>query len=314
MFKLLVLRLLVAVPLMLFVATSAFFMMQLSPVDPAELILGSTATDQSVAAVRDNLGLDRPAVLQYFDWLTGAVRFDLGESWFTGTDVLEELARRAPVTLSLVFGSLFISLILGVACGTIAAVRAGRLTDRLVSVVASFGLAVPNFWVAILLSYYFAVRLGWFPSIGYVGPTESVFEWLRHIALPCIALGTSAAAAVARQSRSAMIGVLQQDYIRMSLARGLPMRTVVGVHALRNAAIPVVTLAGFQVSALFGGAIFVELVFNMPGMGSMGVDAVLRNNIPVILGFVMVTALVVVVVNIVLDLLYAWLNPRVRPT
>lgn len=314
MLKLAVGRLLAAIPLMLAVATLVFFLVQANPVDPAEIILGQDASPEAVNAVRERLGTDRPLLEQYGDWLSGAVRGDLGRSWFSGDSITSDIAKRVPVTLSLVLGSLVVSLLIGVGAGVAAAVRAGRPADRVISVVASMGLAAPNFWIALLLAYVFSVRLGWFPAVGFRGITEGPATWLRHIALPCIALGTSAAASIFRQTRSSMLGVLQQDHIRTSLAKGMPLRTVIRVHALRNAAIPIVTLAGFQVSALFGGAIFVEQVFNMPGLGSMGVDAVMRKNVPAVLGFVMVTALVVVVVNVLLDLMYAWLNPKVRPT
>ncbi|MFB0927842.1 MAG: ABC transporter permease, partial [Acidimicrobiales bacterium] len=171
----------------------------------------------------------------------------------------------------------------------------------------------PNFWVAIILAANFAVKLRWFPSIWTAGRTESLWGWVYTIILPCIALGTASSAAIARQARSAMIGVLQQDYIRTALAKGLPVRRVIFRHAMRNAAIPVVTLIGFQLSALIGGSIFVEFIFNIPGLGTLGVQAVQRNNMPVVLGFVMITTLVVVIANILLDMSYAWLNPKVRP-
>ncbi len=313
MLKLATGRLLAAVPLMFLVATIVFVLVQANPVDPAEVLLGQDASEEAINATRARLGVDRPFVTQYADWLSSAVRGDLGTSWFSGEAVTSDVARRVPVTLSLVFGSLLVSLALGVSLGVAAAVRAGRKVDRFVSVLASAGLAAPNFWVALLLAYLFSVRYGWFPAVGYTGPTDDLFGWVRHMTLPCLALGTSAAASIFRQTRSSMIGVLQQDYIRTSLAKGMPRRIVILQHALRNAAIPIVTLAGFQVSTLFGGAIFVEQVFNMPGLGSMGVDAVIRNNVPVVLAFVMVTALVAVLVNVLLDLLYAWLNPKVRP-
>lgn len=314
MLKLAVGRLLAAIPLMLAVATLVFFLVQANPVDPAEILLGQDATPDAVAAVRERLGTDRPLIEQYTDWLSGAVRGDLGRSWFSGDTVASDIAKRVPVTLSLVVGSLVVSLLIGVGAGVAAAVRAGRPADRVITVMASMGLAAPNFWIALLLAYVFSVRLGWFPAVGFRGLSEGPLTWLRHITLPCIALGASSAASIFRQTRSSMLGVLQQDHIRTSLAKGMPLRTVIRVHALRNAAIPIVTLAGFQVSALFGGAIFVEQVFNMPGLGSMGVDAVMRKNVPAVLGFVMVTALVVVLVNVLLDLMYAWLNPKVRPT
>ncbi|MFB0902722.1 MAG: ABC transporter permease [Acidimicrobiales bacterium] len=217
------------------------------------------------------------------------------------------------MTFSVALGAMAIAVVLGLTLGILAAIKAGRWQDRLVTVVSSLGIAVPNFWVAIILAAIFAVKLRWFPSIWTAGRTESLWGWVYTIILPCIALGTASSAAIARQARSAMIGVLQQDYIRTALAKGLPVRRVIFRHAMRNAAIPVVTLIGFQLSALIGGSIFVEFIFNIPGLGTLGVQAVQRNNMPVVLGFVMITTLVVVIANILLDMSYAWLNPKVRP-
>ncbi len=313
MFKLLISRLLTAIPLMFAVATLVFFLSQLNPVDPAAVALGDDASQEAVAAKRAEFGTDKPLAVQYWNWLSSAATGDFGRSWFNGESVNRQIGERAPVTLSLVMGSLLIATVVGGTLGVVAALNAGRLPDRVITVVSSLGIAVPNFWIAIILVYFFAVQLGWFPSIWSLNRTETLGGWIYSIVLPCIALGTSASAAIARQARSSMITVLQKDYVRTALSKGLSVREVVTGHALRNAAVPVVTLVGFQVSALIGGTIFVEYVFNIPGLGSMGVDAVLRNNTPVVLAFVMITTLVVVTVNIVLDLSYAWLNPKVRP-
>ncbi len=312
MLRFLVIRLLAAIPLMFLVGTIVFFLIQLRDVDPTAALLGDDASPEAIAEKRAELGLDRPLVEQYVAWLGDAVQGDLGENWFTGESVTTELTRRARVTFSVVFGSLLVAVVLGVTLGVIAALAAGRWPDRLITVISSLGIAVPNFWLALILAAVFAVNLGWFPAIWTRARTETWTGWVFTIILPCLALGTASSAAIARQTRSAMIGVLQQDYIRTALAKGLPVRRVVLRHALRNAAIPVVTLIGFQLSALIGGAIFVELIFNLPGLGSAGVDSVLRKNVPVTLGFVMITTFVVVVANILLDLSYAWLNPKVR--
>ena len=313
MLKLLVSRLMAAVPMMFLVATLVFFLAQLNPVDPAATILGDDASLEAIEAKREALGIDRPLVVQYVDWISSAVTGDLGTNWFNGEQITAELRKRAPVTMSMVFGALLIALVVGNTLGIAAALKAGRLPDRVITVISSLGLAVPNFWIAMLLAFYFGVKLGWLPAIWPTQRASTLGEWVRALILPCTALGISSSAAVARQARSSMIGVLQRDYIRTALAKGLPVRRVVARHAMRNAAIPVVTLAGFQTSALIGGAIFVELVFNVPGLGNWGVDAILRQNLPVILAFVMVAAFTVVLVNIVLDLSYAWLNPKVRP-
>ncbi len=312
MLRLLVTRLLAAIPLMFLVGTIVFFLQQLNPVDPTAAILGDDTSDAAVEAAREDLGLNEPVLTQYTTWLGNAVRGDLGTSWFNGEDVTTLLIRRAKVTFSIVAGSILIALVLGVSLGVTAALKAGRWPDRLVTVVSSLGIAVPNFWVAIILAAIFAVNLGWFPALWSVSRTSTISGWIYTIILPCLALGTASSAAIARQTRSAMIGVLQQDYIRTALAKGLPVRRVIFRHALRNAAIPIVTLIGFQLSALIGGAIFVEFIFNIPGLGTIGVESVQRNNAPITLGFVMITTLVVVIANIFLDLSYAWLNPKVR--
>ena len=314
MIRLLVTRLLAAIPLMFLVGTIVFFLQQLNPVDPTAAILGDDTSDAAVEAAREELGLNEPVLTQYTDWLGGAVRGDLGVSWFNGEDVTTLLVRRAKVTFSIVLGSLLVALSIGVSLGVMAALKAGRWQDRLVTVVSSLGIAVPNFWVAIILAAIFAVNLGWFPALWSINRTATLWGWIHTIILPCLALGTASSAAIARQTRSAMIGVLQQDYIRTALAKGLPVRRVIFRHAMRNAAIPVVTLVGFQLSALIGGAIFVEFIFNIPGLGTIGVESVQRNNQPIILGFVMIATLVVVLANIFLDMSYAWLNPKVRKT
>ncbi len=312
MLRLLITRLLAAIPLMFLVGTIVFFLQQLNPVDPTAALLGDDTTDETVAAAREELGLNRPLLTQYTSWLGDAVTGDLGTSWFNGEDVTTLLIRRAKVTFSIVAGSILIALVLGVSLGVAAALKAGRWQDRLVTVVSSLGIAVPNFWVAIILAAVFAVNLGWFPALWSINRTATAWGWIYSIILPCLALGTASSAAIARQTRSAMIGVLQQDYIRTALAKGLPVRRVIYRHALRNAAIPIVTLIGFQLSALIGGSIFVEFIFNIPGLGTIAVESVQRNNQPITLGFVMVTTVVVVVANILLDMSYAWLNPKVR--
>lgn len=312
MIRLLVRRTISTVPLMFAVATLVFFLAQTGSADPAGSILGLDATEGAVDAKRAELGIDRPLLTQYGEWLTDAVRGDLGANWFTGESVTSELADRIPVTLGMAFGGLVIAVVFGCFLGIVAALKAGHWQDRLITVVASLGIAIPSFWVALLLSYFFAVELRWFPAVWPPGGPDGISEWVKALVLPSIALGITASSAIARQTRSAMIGVLQRDFIRTAIAKGLPVRRIVGFHAIRNAAIPVVTLIGFQISALLGGSLFVELIFNVPGLGSYGVDAIFRGNMPALLGFVMVISFAVVLVNIGLDLTYAWLNPKVR--
>lgn len=294
------------------VATLVFFLAQANSSDPAGSILGLDASEEAINAKRAELGIDQPLPNQYGRWLTDAVQGDLGTNWFSGEEVTTELSDRIPVTLGLAFGGLLIAVVIGCSLGIAAAMKVGRWQDRLITVIASLGIAMPSFWVALILAWYFAVGLRWFPAVWPPGGPDGVSGWIDALVLPSVALGIASSAAIARQARSAMIGVLQRDYVRTALAKGLPVRRVVGRHAIRNAAIPVVTLIGFQVAALLGGSLFVELIFNIPGLGSYGVDAIFRGNVPALLGFVMVIALVVVLVNIALDMSYAWLNPKVR--
>lgn len=312
MLRLLTGRLLAAIPLMFIVATLVFFLSQANSADPAGSILGLDASEEAVAAKRAQLGVDRSLLTQYGDWLGDAVRGDLGANWFTGEEITTELKDRVPVTIALAFGGLLIAVVVGCSFGVVAALKAGRWPDRIITVVSSLGIAMPNFWIALVLAYFFAVQLGWFPAVWPPGGPDGLLGWIEALVLPSVALGVASSAAIARQTRSAMIGVLQRDYIRTALAKGLPVRRVVSRHAIRNASIPVVTLIGFQVSALLGGSLFVELIFNIPGLGTYGVDAIFRGNVPALLGFVMVIALVVALVNIALDVSYAWLNPKVR--
>lgn len=312
MLRLLIGRLLAAIPLMFLVATLVFFLAQANSVDPAGSILGLDASEETIAAKRAELGVDRSLAEQYGDWLGNAVRGDLGTNWFNGEEITTELKDRILVTIALASGGLLIAVVVGCSFGIIAGLKAGRWPDRIITVASSLGIAMPSFWIALVLAYYFAVKLRWFPAVWPPGGPDGISGWLNSLVLPSIALGVASSAAIARQSRSAMIGVLQRDYIRTALAKGLSVRKVVTRHSIRNASIPVVTLIGFQVSALLGGSLFVELIFNIPGLGSYGVDAIFRGNVPALLGFVMVIAFVVVLVNIALDLSYAWLNPKVR--
>lgn len=312
MLRVVLTRILLVVPLIIVVSTVAFFLGALSPIDPADSILGPDPTQAQVDAVHAQLGLDRPVTTQFFEWAGGAVTGDLGASLFSHEPVTDLLARALPVTLSLTLGGLVISLLLGLPVGIFSALRAGRLGDRIATGAVTFWQAVPNFWLALLLILFFAVNLGWFPAVGYTPISEGVGDWLRGITLPSLALGVSAGAVVARQTRSALIGVLQQEYVRTAMAQGLSRRRVVGKYALRNAAVPVVTVVAFEVAGLFGGSIVVERMFSMRGFGTVAIDAVLRRDPDVVQGVIVVAAAVMLVVQLLLDLSYAWFNPKVR--
>jgi peptide/nickel transport system permease protein len=311
--KLLAVRAVAIVPLLFLVSVVAFGLNQVNPVDPAELLLGSAeASQEQVDAAREQLGLNEPVVQRYLDWLGAAVHGDLGTDVYTQEPVTSAIRTRAPVTLAMMAGALTVSLVVGLVCGILSALRAGRPADRALTVGASVGLALPSFWIGLILISALAVNRHLLPAIWPPGGHLSPSLWAKSLIIPSLALGAAASASFTRQIRSAMIGVLQQDYIRTALAKGLPMRTVVFKHALKNAAVPIVTVVGFQISTLLGGTVFLEIIYNIPGLGNWGVGAVLKNNSPVVIAFIMIAATVVVVVNLFLDVVYGWLNPKVR--
>lgn len=307
-------RLLSTVPLVFAVASATFFLSLASDVDPAEIILGGNATQVQIDALRGELGLDRSGPEQYWSWLSGLFYGDLGTSLYTRASVTDLVQAALPVTLSLAVGGLLIGVVLGVGLGIVAAMTAGSRADRGLIMLSTAGQAAPSFFVGMLVIYVFAVQLGWFPATGYTPLTESPGEWLRSLVLPSFALGLGVAAALSRQARSSMIVALQRDYTRTALSKGLSRRRVVLKHAARNAASPVVTSVSFQVAQLLGGAIVVERLFAMPGLGSLTVDAVLRYDPGIIQAVVLFAVVVVVLVNLLVDVSYAWLNPKVRAT
>lgn len=313
MWRLTAQRLLAFVPLLFLVSLLTFSISDLLPGDPAEIIVGDDATQEQVDLVHERLGLDRTWPERYGDWIGGAVRGDLGTSYYNSNEVVDMVSQRLPVTLSLTFGAVVVAAAIGVTAGVIGALRAGSWVDRSSTAVAAVGQAIPNFWFALLLVAGFAVQLRWFPATGYTALTESVTGWLRSITLPSIALGTSAAAIIARQTRGALVDVLQKEYVRAAIAQGLGLRRVIVRHALRNALVPVITVLGFQITVLLGGAIIVEQVFAMDGLGSLAVTAVRRRDVPMVQGLVLVSVAVVVAVQLATDLLYAYLQPKARP-
>jgi peptide/nickel transport system permease protein len=293
------------------VSALMFALMSATGSDPARNIVGQTATKQQVAAKSAELGLDRPLITRYGDWLSHAVRGDLGDSWFGGDPVRTSLKDKLPVTLSIVIAGLLLSAIVSVVLGVAAAVRRGWL-DRVVQVLAVVGFAVPNFLVALLLALFVAVKWGLLPATGYTKFSESPGDWLKSITLPALALAVGATAATAQQVRGSMIDVLRMDYIRTLRSRGLSERSLLYKHALRNAAPPALTVLSLQFIGLIGGALVVEKVFGLNGIGSQVTLAAGQGDLPVVMGVVLVMVLIVVIVNLVMDVLYGWLNPKVR--
>jgi peptide/nickel transport system permease protein len=308
----LVYRLLSAIPILLIVSLVSFLIIFLVPGDPASEIAGPGASADEVARIRQSLGLDQNAGVQMLAWYGRLLQGDLGQSILLHRSVTTAILERAPVTLSLAGLALVLSLGLALVLGVVAAVRQNTWVDQSAMTTALLGLSLPDFWVGLVMIYLFAVLLGWFPTGGYVELSKGVGPWLRSLFLPAVALGLAQLGLLARITRATMLEVLRQDYIRTARAKGAPERHVIGRHALANTLIPVVTVIGIIVGILLGGAVVVESVFALPGVGRLIIGAILRRDYPVIQGGLLLTASIYVFVNILVDILYAWLDPRVR--
>jgi peptide/nickel transport system permease protein len=305
-------RLLLVVPVMLIVSLLSFSLILLVPGDPAVTIAGQSATREQIAAIREALGLDRPLIVQYFSWLGHVLTGDFGTSLSTGQPVVGSILERLPIMLSLAGGALVVAVLLGFPAGVVAAVRRDGVVDRLLGVGAATGLALPSYFVGMLLIILVALNLGWLPPTGYTPLVADPADWLAHIVLPCVALGLVPAAVLARQLRGAMVTALDQDYVRTADAKGLLRTKVVYKHALKNAAIAPLTALGAQFALVVGGSVVVEQVFGIPGLGALAINAVQNRDIPLIQGIVLFTALMVQAINLLVDVSYGWLNPRVR--
>lgn len=300
-----------AVPLLFLVSVLSFVLVSLTPGDAARAILGTQAPPGVYEQLRHDLGLDLPLHEQYWRWLTHAVTGDFGSSLFTGEPVTEAIQARMPVTFSLMLGALLVSLVVGVGLGMFSAVRGGVL-GRIVDAFALLGFALPSFWVGAMLVVIFAVELRWLPATGYVPIIESPTGWIISLILPVFSLALGGIAALAKQTREAMLDVLSSEYIRMARANGIRRRQIVFVQALKNASVRVVTVLGVQAVGLLSGTVVVETVFALPGLGSLAVDSTVQHDLPIIQGTVIYFTVLVVVINLIIDLTYTWLNPKVR--
>ena len=300
-----------AMLLLLAITAVAYGLIYSGGAEVSRSILGELATDEQVAAKNVELGLDQPLPVQYGSWLANALRGDLGRSWFSAERVSDAIASRLGVTLSIVSVAILICTVISVALGAFAAVRRGWW-DRAVQIVSVIGEALPNFWVGLLLVATFAISIRLFPATGFVPLNRSPLGWLGTITLPVTALVIGGVASAAAQVRGALIDVLSRDYIRTLRARGLPESRVILRHALRNAAPAAITVLSLQFIGMIGGAVMIEKVFALPGMGTLAIDATVRGDIPVIMGVLITMALIVVVVNLVVDLANAWINPKAR--
>jgi peptide/nickel transport system permease protein len=313
MFGLISRRLAMSVALVFVASALTFVLISITPGDPVSTLLGGDqqARAEDVARLRQQLGLNEPLVQRYWDWLSGAIHGDFGKSIVTGQPVTEALNSRLSVTLNIIVAALLLSTIVGVALGVVSALRRGWL-GRATDVVSLAGLAVPSFWLGLVLVAVFAVSLGWFPANGYSPFSDGPWDWLQSITLPVLALFVGGVAVIAKQTRNAMSEVLDSEFIRNLHANGLPRRSIIFRHALRNAAIPIVTVVGLGFIGLLGGTVFIEQLFVLPGLGSLAVNGVQSHDIPIVQGVVVYFVVIVAIVNLAIDLVYGWLNPKAR--
>ena len=310
--KYLLRRLGTIVPTLVLVSMLVFGLQQLLPGDPAVILAGEDQDPGVVAYLRQKMHLDQPLPVQYLYWVGGVLRGDLGESLRVQKPVLYLVAEKLPVTLQLASMAIVIAVLIGVTAGVVSAVRRGTAWDYAANLFALWGLSIPNFWLGILFILLFAVRLGWLPASGYVSPFEDLRGNLAAMIMPAFVLGNAFAAVLMRHTRSSMLNVMSADYVRTARAKGLSERVVVLKHALRNALIPVITLGALGFGELLGGTVLTETVFTIPGFGKLVVDAVFNRDYAVVQGVVLVTATAFIVLNLLADLAYFAVNPRMR--
>jgi peptide/nickel transport system permease protein len=305
-------RLLGAIPLLILISIMVFSLVLLLPGDPAIAIAGDAASIETIENIRERLGENDPVIERYAKWAGNALQGDFGRSLFREQDVADAIWQRAPVTASVTFVAVVIALMISIPAGLIAGLKPGTKFDKFATIGASMGVAIPSFWLGLLLAVVFAVNNDWLPAIGYIPITENPWEWLKHMLLPAFSLGLASSASLTRQLRSSVITVMQQDYIRTARAKGLRSRKVIFKHLLKNASIPAVTGLGLQIPQLLSGTVIIEGLFGLNGIGQFAVAAVLLRDLPVVQGVVMVSAVLVVTSNLLVDISYGYLNPKTR--
>jgi peptide/nickel transport system permease protein len=316
MLRLVVRRVLIGIPLILIISFLVFVLIDFAPGDAATTLAGDNPTPERIEAVRQQLHLDDPLVVRYASWVGDAVQGDFGKSFQTTEPVRPLIFKSFWVTGSLVSVALVMTLILSTILGIVAALRPGKLIDRGVTVLSSFAVAVPSFWLGLILVYAFAINRRWFPALGYHKLSEGFWSyqhgWLRSLILPATALALVPAAELTLQLKGALIETLNKDYVMAARAKGMSGVTLVGKHAMKNAAIPVITVLGYRVAQLMGGTVIIETLFSMRGIGSLAFVSAQSKNIPVLLGLVVMTTLIVLIVNVLVDISYGYFNPKVR--
>lgn len=305
-------RILSTLPVMGIVAMLVFSLLYITPGDPAAVIAGDQASPADVERIRQGLGLDRPFLVQFGTWFWGILHGDLGTSIFTNLPVAALIAQRIEPTLSLMAITLVLTILIAVPLGVVAAWKAGSWVDRTIMAFAVFAFSLPVFVVGYVLAYVFALTFEWLPVQGYTPLAQGLWPWLKNLILPAVALGSVYIALIARITRASMLEVLQQDYVRTARAKGLGQTNILFVHALKNAAVPIVTVIGIGIALLIGGAVVTESVFAIPGLGRLTIDAILRRDYPVIQGIVLMFSFLYVLVNLMVDVTYTLVDPRIR--
>jgi peptide/nickel transport system permease protein len=312
--KLVLARLLALVPMLLALSTVSFALVHVIPGDPALVMMGGEGTAQAVEELRHQLGLDRPLHVRYLEWLGQIARGDLGQSLYNKTRVSEELVWRMPTTLALVSLALLFSVAIGIPAGLLSAALRNSSIDHAARLLTLVGLSLPSFWLGLMLIIFFSLWLDLLPIVGYEPITRGFWKAIPYLILPSLALGARFAALLTRFTRSSMLEILGQDYVRTAWAKGLQDRVVLMRHALRNALIPIVTVIGIEVGILLGGSAVIETVFVLPGVGQLVVRSLYNRDLPVIQGLILYVAVVYILVNLVVDLAYTYLDPRLRPS
>ncbi|MFT9846764.1 nickel ABC transporter permease [Aneurinibacillus sp. REN35] len=304
-------RLLSVIPVLFVVSVIVFLLIHFIPGDPAAVMLGAESSPQQLAELQEKLGLNKPLLEQFTSWFLHMLSGDLGYSIVSEKQVTTLIWERLPATLMLIFYALLISVVIAIPLGIISAIRYNTRWDYIAMVFALIGISIPNFWAGLLLIMVFSLQLGWLPSTGYVDMTKNVWEHLQHLLLPAFALGFLQAGIVTRMTRSSMLEVLQQDYIRTIRAKGGSEKVVVLKHALKNSAIPIITILGINFGLLLGGTVVVEIIFSIPGIGQLLVQSVFNRDYPVIQGVILCVAFIYVLINLVVDLLYTYFDPKI---
>ncbi|MBN1850533.1 MAG: ABC transporter permease [Deltaproteobacteria bacterium] len=305
-------RLIQTVVVLVLVSFFAYLLLYLIPGDPAVTMLGLEASKEQIEALRHELGLDRPMLFQYVNWFMNVVQGDFGKSLIYRENITDLILTRLPITFHLGLVSLFLSTLISIPAGVISAVKRGGLLDSVITVSANLGMAIPLFWLGILGVYLFSLKLGWLPVQGYTSPFSDFWMSTKQIIMPSICLSVVPLASLARQTRSSMLEVIRQDYIRTARSKGLKQRTIITGHALKNAIIPVVTLLGIQMRNLVGGSVLIETVFNIPGIGRLMVRGVFEKDFLIVQGCIVMVALVVALANLLVDISYGYFDPRIR--